>query len=470
MKDKTGEDMVRKQNFKKLPEKGRKSDTITYAIMLALGLIFYFVPGTWIGMEEDSISYLALERREGVLPGYIAFLAFFKVLLSEEYFLHGVVIAQSLLAIGCTYLFVWILKKRFNLKRWECILFYLFSMLPFSIYLPEVGITHQILTEGITYAVFYLYIITVLEAVWTLKYKWYMGSMAIAVLLGLIRSQMLFLQVVCLFVLLWITFKRFGGKLVLKLIAVFFILAVGAVLVMGTKIKMAASQFASVIIARGFYEADEEDVELYDDVMMQEIFRKTYMLADENESLHQYAEPGLYMWEDLVHDDIKFYASQAVKDYYAEHPDAVISNTRGIFFELGFKELMKHFDRYLYHSVRLMIPSFIATVFFQIKPIYLLCHVITFFIYFFAIAGTATIAKLGGDRKVIKLMIVVVSVLVVMVVTVNMLFIGLQRYVVYGMGIFYCAMYLLCREMAWCFCEKSGRKWNLLKAFIGERV
>jgi len=470
VKDKTGEDMTGNENLRKFSEKDRRRDIITYAIMLAFGLIFYFVPGTWIGMEEDSLSYLALERREGVLPGYIAFLSFFKVLFSEEYFLHGVVIAQSFLAIGCTFLFVWVLKKRFNLKGWECILFYLFSMLPFSIYLPEVGITHQILTEGITYAIFYLFIITVLEAVWTLKYKWYLGSMAVAVLLGLIRSQMLFLQVVCLLVLLWITFKRFGGKLVLKLVAVFFILAVGIVLAMGIKIKAAASQFASVIIARGFYEADEEDVELYDDVMMQEIFRKTYKLADENEALHQYAEPGLYMWEDLVHDDIKFYASQALKDYYAEHPDAEIRNAGDIFFELGFKELMEHFDRYLYHSMRLMMPSFIATVFFQIKPIYFLCHIITFFIYFFAIAGTVTTAKLGGGRKVIELMIVVLSVLVVMVVTVNMLFIGLQRYVVYGMGIFYCALYLLCREMAWCLCERSGKKWHLLKAFIGERV
>ncbi len=303
-----------------------------------------------------------------------------------------------------------------------------------------------------------------------MKYRWYLGSMAIAVLLGLIRSQMLFLQAVCLLLFLWITFKRFGGKLVLKLAAGFFILAVGAVLVMGTKIQAMASQFASVIVARGFYEADEEDVELYDDAMMQEIFRKTYKLADENERLHKYAEPGLYMWENLVHDKIKFYASQAVAEYDEEHSGERTRNVESIFFELGWKELTAHFGRYLYHSLRLMMPSFIATVFFQIKPIYLLCHFIALFIYLFAIIGSAAAGRMGADRKVVEFMAAVVSVLVIMVVVVNLLFMGLQRYVVYGMGIFYCAAYLLCREIVWCIWERRGKEWKWLKVLIGERT
>ena len=58
MKDKTGEDMIENENFRKSFEKDRRRDTITYAIMLVFGLIFYFVPGTWIGMEKDSLSYL----------------------------------------------------------------------------------------------------------------------------------------------------------------------------------------------------------------------------------------------------------------------------------------------------------------------------------------------------------------------------------------------------------------------------
>lgn len=461
---------MREKNCGKSLKENKRKEMITFGVMLALGLVFYFLPGMWISVEEDSISYLALERREGVMPGYIAFLAFFKALLSEEYFLHGVVIAQSLLALICTFLFVVVLKKQFKLKRWECILLYLGCMFPFAIYLPEVGITHQIMTEGITYAIFYLFFIALLKAVWTLKYRWYLGSMAIAVLLGLIRSQMLFLQAVCLLLFLWITFKRFDGKLVLKLAAGFFILAVGAVLVMGTKIQAMASQFASVIVARGFYEADEEDVELYDDAMMQEIFTKTYKLADENERLHKYAEPGLYMWENLVHDKIKFYASQAVAEYDAEHPGERTRNVEAIFFELGWKELTAHFDRYLYHSLRLMMPSFIATVFFQIKPIYLLCHFIALFIYLFAIIGSAAAGRMGADQKVVEFMAAVVSVLIIMVVVVNLLFMGLQRYVVYGMGIFYCAAYLLCREIVWCIWERRGREWKWLKALIGERT
>ena len=103
--------MMREQNLEETVEKNNRNEMITFGVMLALGLLFYFLPGTWISIEDDSTSYLALERREGVMPGYIAFLAFFKALLSEEYFLHGVVIAQSLLALICTFLFVVVLKK-----------------------------------------------------------------------------------------------------------------------------------------------------------------------------------------------------------------------------------------------------------------------------------------------------------------------------------------------------------------------
>ena len=41
----------------------------------------------------------------------------------------------------------------------------------------------------------------------------------------------------------------------------------------------------------------------------------------------------------------------------------------------------------------------------------------------------------------------IVITIIVMVVIINLVFIGLQRYVVYGMGIFYCSMYLLLKEI-----------------------
>ncbi|MCM1134076.1 MAG: hypothetical protein NC400_00740 [Clostridium sp.] len=438
-------------------KENRKQEIITYSIMLAMGIIFYLLPGEWTSIEADTVRYLE-EGGEGVLPGYPAFLMVFKSIFSEEYFLNAVVIVQSLLAVVCTFLFVLVLKKEFALKGWECILLYLLSMLPFSIYLPEVGITHQILTEGISYSIFYLFFIMVMKTIWSLQYKWYAGSVLTAILLGLIRIQMLFLMIICAILLGWIIFKRFGGKALCKIGVCFLALAVGFILLLGQKILNGFSQFSTVIMARGFYEADEEDISLFDDAMMQEIFAETYKLADEGESRYVYAEPGLYIWQSLVHDRMNIYALQAIEGYDEKHPEERIRAQESIFFELGFKVMLKHFDRYLYHTIRLMLPSFIATVFFQIKPIYLLCHFIALFIYLFAIFGSVIVGRKGGDRRVVEMSSAIVCILIVMVVGVNMLFIGLQRYMVYGMGIFYCAMYLLCKEMGKCLLQKSAGK------------
>lgn len=456
----------------------KKKDIRTYGIMIILGILFYLVPGTWISIEDDSIGYLAQRGREGVLPGYPVFLEFFRNILSEQYFMHAVVIVQSLLAVFCTLSFVMVLKKQFKLREAESVFLYILCMLPFSIYLPEVGITHQIMTEGVTYAIFYLFFIMIIKAVWTLQYRWYWGSMIVAVLLGLIRSQMLFLQVICCLLLLWIAIKKsqkgFRNKCRACLIALmlglflFFaayktIYAIVALDIKSQRVnsessvekepenasstRSETSQFTAIIMSRGFYEAEREDVALFDDAMMQEIFTRAYELADENKHLYQYATPGLYMWQDLVYDGMRRYAKQAIEEYDVKYPGARERDVDSIVRELGLRVLIKHFDRYLYHTVRLMIPSFIASVFFQIQPIYLLCHFVTLILYLLAIAGSIILYKKKGNKDSVELMVTTLGVIVIMVIIVNLVFMGLQRYVVYGMGIFYCAMYLLGKEL-----------------------
>lgn len=471
-----------------------KMEKWAVAVMLVLGVLFYFVPGKWISLESDSVAYLYARGREGVLPGYPVFLSFFQTLLGEENFLSGVVVAQSVLAIMCTFVFVKVLQGQFWLRGWECILLYIATMLPFSIYLPESGITHQIMTEGITYAIFYLYFIMILKSVWTLKLRWYGGSLFVAFVLGMIRSQMLFLQATCFLLLLWMVWEK-GEKGFWRRTAKLSVAVIVGILVAVASYKLiytiviydnqrvieevkeeeqeekeaqeiedmggtpenvyivrmeqgeTPSQFNSLIISRGFFEADREDVSLFKDEMMQDIFLKTYELADESGHLYQYAKSGLYMWEDLVYDGMTRFVGQAIASYDEENPGVRTRDSASITRELGVRVLLKHFDRYLYHVIRLMLPSFIASVFFQIKPIYLLCHFVAMFIYFFAIISSMWLEKRDGDKKVIEYTLTVVLFLIVMVTILNLVFIGLQRYVVYGMGIFYCAMYLQLKEI-----------------------
>ncbi len=500
-----------------------RQDIITYGIMLVLGLVFYLALGEWISIQDDSGTYLLEKRGEGVLPGYPVFLSFFRNLLTEKYFLHGAVIAQSLLAVICTFLFVLVLKKQFKLGNLEAVFLYVVSMMPFSIYLPEAGITHQIMTEGITYAIFYLYFITVVKAVWTRRYTWYMGSLAVAFLLGLIRSQMLFLQAVCLLALLWIAVNRAGRGMGRKCVAGVLAVCAGTVLAFGSYkgiygvirydiyrgevnrisekaeeketgpentraeesteekafekadadaeenegaaqkdntgeeggedsggsqlvLRNETSQFDTVIISRGLYEADKEDEALFEDEVTKAVFRRAYELADESGHLYIHARPGLYMWRDLVHDKMRVYVVQAMNEYNASYPGQ-ITDPDGMTRKIGLKILIKHFDRYLYHTLRLMMPSFIAAIFFQIEPVYLLCHFITLLFYLMAIGGTVFIYRKGQNRQTAEMMGTILCIIFIMVVIVNLVFVGLQRYMVYGMGIFWCSAYLIAREI-----------------------
>lgn len=468
------------------------------AVMLIIGVLFYFVPGEWISMQSDSLPYLEARGRQGILPGYPVFLSFFRSFMGEQNFLNGVVIAQSILAIVCTFSFVMVLQNQFQLKGWECILLYIATMLPFSIYLPESGITHQIMTEGITYALFYLYFIAVLKAIWTLRLRWYGGSLIMAYILGLIRTQMLFLQAVSFLVLLWVIYSKckciFWKKIVVLIVTTFVGILVAfssykliyavvefdnqrliekaqkeelAGVTKSTEEKTYISpvgeekvpaQFDSVIISRGFFEAEKEDVSLFKDEMMQQIFLRTYELANQSEHLYQYAKPGLYMWEDLVYDRMADFANQAIREYDEKNPGIRTRSSASIIRELGIRVLGEHIGRYFYHVFRLMLPSFIASVFFQIKPIYLLCHFIALFLYLFAIVGAFWVGKKGENRNLREYVLSIVLVIVVMNVVLNLVFIGLQRYVVYGMGIFYCSMYLQLKEIVKIVLTKRGVK------------
>lgn len=475
--------------MKRLAE--RKFNKSIFAVLFLLGVSFYFWPGEWVKLEKDSIAYLQEYWRQGVMPFYPFFLNMFKRMLGEGIFLNGVVAAQSILAIVCTMIFTVMLQKQFQLTGWECILVYLICMLPFSIYLPEYGITHMILTEGITYSLFYLYFTTLLKGVWNLKIRWYLLSALMAILLCLTRSQMIFLQVMEILLFGWIVYRRVPQGRLKKLACVLAALLVsGFIALLSYKViygiaawnmqilnasinandaeaaeggilggsmqesktseveilDKATSQFDNLILSRGFFEADAEDEALFDDPMMKELFRKTYGLLDEGEHLYIYVKPGLYMWEKLVYDGVGNEVTLSIMEYDKQHPGSRSKGVGEISRELGLKIMVKHFDRYLYHTIRLMMPSFIAAVFFQIRPIYLLCHFIALFIYLFALAEIIYSVKKKADKHKIEFMAAIFIFVVIMVVIINIVFIGIQRYMVYGMGIFYCALYLLVKD------------------------
>lgn len=478
-----------------------------------MGTLFYLVLGQeWVEMQDDTQAYLYPDGASGVMPVYPMFLFCIKVLFGEARQLDAAVVVQSALAITCTMIFAFYLQKQFRLKFAEAALIYIACMLPFSICLPEVGVTHQILTEGIAYAMFYLYFLFLLQYIFTGRAKYLLLTVFMSVFLALTRSQLVFLLIATAvaFVIVELvkckglkqTMLRKIGRIGLSAAA-----AAGGTLVMvllvyrilgwylayplpvmrdwkpetaiteteekgeqeetreteekkGQEAKKESaaqtvpktstaenmSQMNSLLVIRGFYEADEADVALFNTAEMQEIFRRVFRAVDEKQYRYVYARQDLYMWRDLVCDRIVQTSYAEIHAYLQENPEVNL-NPREVITELGWKVLWKHFDRYLYHTIRIMIPAFIASVFWQVERIYLLCHIITLLLYIAAIGGSLFCIRNGGNKKAAAFTITVVGFIFIMVSVICAVFVGTQRYMAYAMGIFYCSMYLLAREI-----------------------
>ena len=433
---------------------------VEYTLLLIFGIIFYVLLGdTWVSIETDSQFYMNPNGREGVMPVYPAFLRLMRVIVGEEHYLDGAVIVQSLLAVFCTMVFVLVIKSHFTLRLWEELLLYVACMLPFSIYLPESGITHQIMTEGLAYPLFYIYFSILLVFILNKQYKWGIVLAVISLFMMLIRSQLAILFITTFAAFIYVIICRIPDRRKARRVTgACFGLAIvgGGLLIAGLRSQVInVSQFTTVLMIRGFYEADYEDRELFDTPEMREIYERVYNAVDEKQYRYVYARQDLYMWQDLLCDRITTIAYAEIAQYLDEYPGSGM-NERKLVQELGSTILFRHFDRYLYHTVRLMLPGFIAAVFFQVDSVYLMCHFIALFLYLYALVGSILCQRHAADRKVSEFMMTVVGFIFILVVTVNLVFFGMQRYVVYAMGIFYCAAYLLFRELIMFYVAKRG--------------
>jgi hypothetical protein len=225
--------------------------------------------------------------------------------------------------------------------------------------------------------------------------------------------------------------------------------------------SFATSQYVSLIFSRGIYEADREDAELFEDELLKELFVELYEAVDAEEQRYVYAQPGLWMWKDIV-GGIGMAGKTCLavpSEYYvAYHQEIMRADDFGEIRNrhlttIGITLLKAHFGRFLYHTLMLLPSAFICTVFFQIAPIYGLCHLITLFLYVTAIALMIWgYRDKSVDNKYAQFMAAVLVTNAVMVVMISVVFFGQQRYLVYNFGIFYVAYGLLaeklCRKLA----------------------
>ena len=152
----------------------KQSEWMFYVSLTMISMaVFLLVGEPGYVLFDDSKTYMNINNNmEGVMPLYPLFLHGNKMLFGEDAYLYAVVAEQAVLAALCVTVFIGFVKNRFALKYWEAYVCYALALLPFTTDMPEAMTTHEILTEGIAYAVFYLFMAALLHAVWDKSWKW----------------------------------------------------------------------------------------------------------------------------------------------------------------------------------------------------------------------------------------------------------------------------------------------------------
>ena len=499
-------------------------------VLIAMAAFMLFGADGYV-LFDDSGSYINMERyMEGVMPVYPLFLRLNRVLFGETNYLYAVVVEQAIFACVCMIAFTHLIRRQFNLKYWQCYCAFLLLLLPFTTDMPMAMTTQEILTEGIAYAAYYLFMLLFLKAAWTKHFRYVLILFIVTLFLSSLRSQLQILFGACGIIFFYIAFMGWRTKpkksvmfrIIVGLVGCICISIAGVWCTSKVSIgyqemierhvynlklaekqaiqpeqasqseqadqseqdgqseqtedseaveetvteyqsKAKTSQYASLIFARGMYEADYEDYLLFEDEQMQKLFLQLYETAKQNESLYTYAEPGLWMWRDIVN-GIGASGSecfQTLAVFYNNIPEIAESNDRSLIWHesaktIGLSLLKAHKWRFLYHTLMMLPQAFICTVFFQIERIYLLCHLVTLFLYITAIA---LMIWAYADRKVDKaygeFMAAVLGINLIMIFVLSLVFFGQQRYLVYNFGIFYVAYFLLILQL-W---EIYGKNW-----------
>lgn len=494
--------------------KSRVKNLLFFLSLVLIALAAFMLLGAdGYVLFDDSGSYINMERyMEGVMPVYPLFLRLNRVLFGEVNYLYAVVVEQAVFACVCMVAFTNVLRRQFDLKYWQCYCVFLLLLLPFTTDMPDAMTTQEILTEGIAYAAYYLFMLLFLKAAWTKQLRYVLFLFINTLFLSSLRSQLQILFGTCGIIFLYIALMRqraeqkrsvmlrmiagLAGCICISIVGVWCTGRVSAAYqeMIGRYLfkqelieeqtnrpeqaedgepteeteekynsKVKVSQYTSLIFARGMYEADYEDYLLFEDEQMQQLFMQLYETAKQNESLYTYAKPGLWMWRDIVNgigaSGSECYQTMAV--FYNNIPEIIQNYDRNQVLNnsaktIGMTLLKAHMGRFLYHTLIMLPQAFICTVFFQIERIYLLCHLVTLFLYITAVALMIwAYADRRVDRAYGEFMAAVLGINLLMIFVLSLVFFGQQRYLVYNFGIFYAAYFLLLLQL-W---EIYGKNW-----------
>lgn len=420
-------------------------------ILIIIGSVFFFLIGErgYI-LEKDSAVFLedSLSYQYFIYP---QFLQFCKKIFGKEYYLQWVSNIQGLISLSVSLITTEYFRKNYKLSYVWSILIFICTFGPYVYSLPQYVSSHSIMTEGLAFPLFYLWMICALQLYLKKKNIWFIPLFFITLTMACTRTQLM------LFFLVYfvIMFERIGTYIYNKLkgdnrkIFIKIVILMGIIsLFLGVKVFLVFlhnniyPQMTDAVAGRIFCATEESDVERFEG-RNRDLFRGIYDEIERMKSRKGYFRSGIRQWEDIVvatNENTKM-LGWIIRPYYPEIETVQLNDVKG---QLAYTMMLGHWNDYLSMTANLMLQSFVVSIFIHPEQAYTLGYIIAILLYVLGIASMVWSKKRYKlENKYIFPLALTLLVIIAMCTITNVLFMGLQRYVVYPFGFFYISLILI---------------------------
>ena len=428
-------------------------------LTILLYAVFYIADGAVIGVDTQGYINMVISRE----VGYSLWVNLFLNLFGKEIYAEILVLCQMILAAATMYVFTSSIAKIWKVRTFS--VFVIWGIQVVFLLLCRFGsglgaiYPSTVLTEGLTYPLYFLYIKTILQLNEEVKVKRVLEVFVYCVLMMLIRTHLAvtFLGVIAFFFLKAVCKKLPWKKWFLlmagSILGMVLVLMVGKVysyVVHGVTNGVVGSN--SFIVVSGLYGADESDIELFTTKEDRTLFKGLYELCEQNGLNYKFISgDSMFPYADHYSesfDRIKFGTVMAYMRQYYEEKGVSDSVELEISMdekskELGWPLLKDNFEVKMKITVEDFGRSFMRTIG-KASRIMVPYTLVAYGMYI--VLMLYGLKEKRYDKTVWGGLFVLIMILGNITATSFMIF-GEPRYLLYNMVPFYVMGYLLLRNM-----------------------
>lgn len=439
---------------------------ITILTSLALFIPFDFSPMLF----SDSGVYLAMHPK--ITPMYPVWLSIFRSIFGQDIYLNIVILVQTILAILSVILLFISLRSSFKFANWLSFILWPLVMYPFFCNISD-GVIYPrcILTEGLSYPLFYCYLsLTIYLLLYKKNHKespfpklsllgLFMLSGVISIFRGQLKLTLVF-NCILAFILLLQYKKAFFKQIVL-------VSVLGLILALSfikfttfayTSLKFGKSftpEFANTSMMINFLYAvdredqlsfaDDEDAEFIN-MVFDDTFSSSFTYDNRGNTI---ASAHDHLMDANLYLKLHMYIPYA-ETYYADRgldQVEIYQKYEDISLRM-LKELApRHFTQWLNGVLALMLYGISEIVFFRYPPLLTFCYAFSVFILVFAIALSIYALKKKRATAQATFMLLVTAMVLLNHLACCLAIGAIARYMAYFFGTFYVAGVLLLYEL-----------------------